>query len=297
MVSGVLWLTWLLVERRQRAMRAVTEQCRLLDAARQELAHSNSELERFSAVVAHDLRGPLSSISMMASLLDPEQAGNSDADSKVWVSAIQTQIAEMDQLMRSLLNYGRAGGIVLQTEPCDCQAILIRTLHKLKADLQACGGEVVGENLPTIAADPTLIAQLFQNLIENAIKYRSQAPPRVSISAQKDDDGWTFSFADNGKGIEPGEAQAIFESYRQSVSDKGRSGGIGLGLATCKRIVERHGGKIWAESQASGSIFRFTLPGMPVAMDAVSCDSALKSQPLANARQIGVVAAKPQAMR
>ena len=244
LVTGVLWLVLVLIERREQARLAVNEQYELLNAAARELARSNRELEEFAAVVAHDLRGPLLSIRLMAALLKSTHAGDGDAR----VASIESQVAVMGEFIRRLLDYGRAGGASLRTESCDCEAILVRARQNLQADLQASGGEVVGEHLPTIVADPKLITQLFQNLIENAIKYRSQLPPLIRISAAKRDDYWVFSVADNGKGIEPTEAHTIFQPYRQSGSDVG----IGLGLATCKRIVELHGGKIWAEPLADG---------------------------------------------
>jgi signal transduction histidine kinase len=254
LVTGVLWLTWLLTEQRERSLQ-------MLEQSQRELRRANDELERFSVVVAHDLRGPLSAISMMASLLDPALAGEPDPSSKNWPAAINAQIAQMDALMSTLLNYGRAGGGLLRREACDCQMILDRVRESLQGGLQACGGRVIAEHLPTIVGDPTLIAQLFQNLIENAIKYRGEAPLCVSISAIKQNESWTFSFADNGRGIDPAEAGVIFEPYRQSESKNKIPSGVGLGLATCKRIVERHGGTIWAESRTGGgAIFHFSLP-------------------------------------
>jgi signal transduction histidine kinase len=254
LVTGVLWLTWLLNERRERSLQ-------MLEESQRELERANGEMERFSAVVAHDLRGPLSAIGMMVSRLDPALSGERDASGKDWVAAINSQIAQMDGLMSTLLRYGRAGGGLLRREACDCQAILEQVRESLRGGLEACGGRVIADGLPTISADPTLITQLFQNLIENAIKYRGEAPLCVSVSAIKQNDSWRFSFADNGRGIDPAEAETIFQPYRQSESENKTPSGVGLGLATCKRIVERHGGTISAESRTGGgAIFHFSLP-------------------------------------
>ena len=149
---------------------------------------------------------------------------------------------------------------MLRIQPCDFQAIVVEVADSLRADLKACDGAVDAESLPTIAADRTLISQLVQNLIENAIKYRGPTPPRIAISASRQGEEWRFSVADNGQGIDPAAAHVIFEPFRQA-QNSGRKMGIGLGLATCKRIVERHGGSIRADSQpGKGTAFHFTLP-------------------------------------
>jgi light-regulated signal transduction histidine kinase (bacteriophytochrome) len=260
MVTGVIWFAMLLTSQRERAALAVSRKSEELEATTRELARSNGELESFAAVVAHDLRGPLSAINLMATMLKSTRKETPGAGDDDWIASILSQVTRMDELIRNLLDYGRAGGAPLRVAECDCQAIVAKTRENLAADLKACDGEVVAELLPTISADPTLITRLFQNLIENALKYRSQDAPRIVISAVKQDDGWTFCVADNGKGIEPAEAETIFQPFRQSEKNKGRYSGIGLGLATCKRIVERHGGRIWAESQSTGALFKFTLP-------------------------------------
>src|SRR5205814_8628502 len=120
---------------------------------------------------------------------------------------------------------------------------------------------VTHDPLPTIQADGVLIRQLFQNLIENAIKYRRQEPPRIHLSAQRQEMGWTIDVSDNGIGIDPDNAETIFRPFRQLNRKSGGAGGVGLGLSTCRRIAQRHGGRIWVTSAAGeGSTFHVELP-------------------------------------
>jgi chemotaxis family two-component system sensor kinase Cph1 len=134
--------------------------------------------------------------------------------------------------------------------------------QSLKAEIDSQGTLITSGPLPTIQADPVLIARLFQNLIENSIKYRSDAPPKIHISATDRPDGsWLFRARDNGVGLRPEDCERIFAPFSQVHQSDSVAGGIGLGLATCKKIVERHGGRIWAESHpGDGATFLFTIP-------------------------------------
>jgi signal transduction histidine kinase len=160
-----------------------------------------------------------------------------------------------------LLAYGRAGGSEVRLGPCNLQAELDSVLLALSGTLQKANASVTHDPLPTIQADCILMRQLFQNLIENAIKYRSEQPPRIHLSASREQTHWIIDVRDNGIGIEKGNTETIFRPFRQLDRNSGIAAGVGLGLATCRRIVQRHGGNIWATSAVGeGSTFHVKLP-------------------------------------
>jgi light-regulated signal transduction histidine kinase (bacteriophytochrome) len=260
MVTGVVWLTFYLVSRRNAAIAMLDRQTRTLEETKRELERSNSELERFASVVAHDIRNPLNSIGLLSQLLGDRQLTRSPAESAEWAAKIQKQIASLSNLIESLLSYGRVGGGKLRVAQCDCDAVLDSVLQKLNSLIEVSGAEVTNDPLPTIAADAALIGELFQNLIENGIKYRSQESPRIHISVERNSDRWRFSIRDNGIGISAPDFERIFQPFQQVGRVDSRHG-IGLGLATCKRIVERHGGDLEVESTVDfGTTFTFTIP-------------------------------------
>ena len=144
--------------------------------------------------------------------------------------------------------------------PADAQTALGRALANLKGTLEESGAVVTHDPLPTVKADPRQLVQVFQNLIANAVKFRDSRPPRVHISADRDGRGWRFTVRDNGKGMEVADLERIFLIF-QRLHARGEYPGTGVGLAICKRIVERHGGRIWADSElGEGSVFMFTVP-------------------------------------
>jgi signal transduction histidine kinase len=145
---------------------------------------------------------------------------------------------------------------------CDCERVLDGVRENLKADLEASHGRLTSQPLPVVHADPVLIAQLFQNLVENALKYRGELPPHVHVSVVRRPDCWLFSVRDNGIGIERDHMGQLFQPFRQALGTGQRPrGGVGLGLATCKRIVERHGGSITVQSvPGRGATFEFSIP-------------------------------------
>jgi signal transduction histidine kinase len=268
MVTGVLWFALLLVARRAAVIRVLQHQTQELkdtteelDRSNQELERSNKELTNFASVVAHDLRGPLNTVGLNAQLLSSYQPIKVDAECWDNVVSIQTELARMAGFIQSLLSYGRIGSGALRIEDCDCAAVLRDVLEHLKADLDRDGAEVENDPLPIIRADPVLMAQLFQNLIENSVKYHSDAPPRVHVSCSERPDTWLFSVRDNGIGIGPEETERIFQPFHQARGGRHSRGGVGLGLATCKRIVERHGGNIRVESKlGEGTTFVISIP-------------------------------------
>jgi light-regulated signal transduction histidine kinase (bacteriophytochrome) len=159
-----------------------------------------------------------------------------------------------------LLTYSRVGMRGKQIEPTDCETVLNQSLNNLKVAIEEKGAVVTHDPLPTVMADNPQLGQLFQNLIGNAIKFQGNKPLRVHVSASRNGNGWTFSVRDNGMGIAPGYAERIFVIF-QRLHSREQYPGTGIGLAICKKIVERHGGRIWVESEVGkGATFYFTLP-------------------------------------
>jgi len=261
MVTWVLWFALLLSWQRMRALAALALKTRALEETTRELARSNVELERFASVVAHDLRSPLSTTALFAGLLARRCAGHVDSDCDEWLSSIQLEINRMGSMIEGLLTYGRVGSRKQQYLTCDCESVLTNVLRNLTADLAGSGVQVTHDTLPTVAADPTQISQLLQNLIENAIKYRGEVAPSIHLAATTDQVQSTFTVQDNGIGIDPAEQEKIFGLFERGHHGAAQYAGAGIGLATCKRIVERHGGRIWVQScPGQGSTFYFTIP-------------------------------------
>lgn len=239
------------------SLRDITERKR----AELELARSNEELEHFASVVSHDLRSPMMTLSCCSQILELECRDCLKEGAREAVAFIRQGVTQMNRLITALLDYSRIGRGQLQPVECSMQEVLGEAIAGLKARLAEAQAEVTSEALPTVQADRTLMAQLFQNLVENAVKYRADEPPRIHVSATLRRDEWIFSVRDNGIGIPPEHRERIFVVFNRLHSDESKSAGLGLGLATCKRIVERHRGQIWVEPhQGRGSTFCFSLP-------------------------------------
>jgi signal transduction histidine kinase len=259
MVSMVLWLAYLLVAHRLGLSEKLASRTEALEQAMTELARSNEELDRFASVVAHDLRGPINAVGIAVQVMLHLGRDKQDGDTADSLRSIQREVQWMNQLVQSLLTYGRVGGGTLRISACDCNASLSEAEHSLSSVLNHAHATVTRDALPVIQADPVLIAELFQNLIENAVKYCAERPPVIHVSAHRDADAWVIAVRDNGVGIEPENADRIFKAFMQT--RRRGEGGIGLGLATCKRIVERHGGAISVTSVVDeGSTFWIRLP-------------------------------------
>jgi len=285
MVTGVLWLSFLLVVRRMSAIEDLTQREQALKRASAELERSNADLSRFTSIVAHDLRGPLHTIGLYSQLLSGSDALRADGECLESVDSIQAEVNRMDDFVQSLLAYGRAGSGELRIRDCDCARLLDEVRRHLKADLQQNGAQVSNDPLPLIQADPTLLAQLFQNLIENAVKYRAEAAPHIHISATAYPQGWQFTIRDNGIGVNSQDIEQIFKPFHQAASGQSRGRGMGLGLATCRRIVERHGGQIEAHSiLGQGTTFVFTIA---CSSNPPSPTASPKSSPLPNRADSG----------
>jgi len=231
------------------------------------LARSNAELERFAYVASHDLREPLRMVTSFIQLLDRRYHAVFDAEALQHIHFVIDGARRMDTLIQNLLDYARIGIHGREFATVDCNQ-MIRTVFRHLAPSIRDTRAVIAVNapLPVVQGDEVQLVQLFQNLIGNAIKFcREGVPPRIEVSGWSEGADWHFSVRDNGIGIEPRFFERIFVIF-QRLHGREEYPGTGIGLAICKKIVERHGGRIWVESQPSdGSVFHFTLPQRPSA--------------------------------
>ena len=248
------WLTWIedLTERRQSDD----------DAARHadEMARSNADLDRFAGVVSHDLQSPMRVIAGCARVLERRAGDRLAPEERELVEHIVGGVHRMTALLDGIREYSRVRADTAPPAEVDTGAVVDGVLASLAADLEAAGARVGVGSLPTLRAHPAALAQLFQNLIANAVKFRAEAPPQITIRARPGEALWEFTVADNGVGIEPEHAQRVFDFGHRLHSDDDVPG-TGIGLTVCKTVVERHGGRIWVEpAPGGGARFHFTLP-------------------------------------
>jgi PAS domain S-box-containing protein len=227
------------------------------------LARSNQDLNDFAHVASHDLQEPLRMVSRFTQRLAQRYQDRLDEKANQYIEFAVEGCHRMQGLIQDLLAYSRVNTQGQPPEPVDSVAVLARTLGDLRVAIAEAGAEITHDLMPTVAADATQLGQLFQNLIGNALKFRSAEPPRIHISARRDDGLWTFGVADNGIGIDPAYFERIFTVF-QRLHTREEYPGTGIGLAVCKKIVERHGGRIWVESTlGQGTTFFFTLGRPP----------------------------------
>ena len=228
----------------------------------EELARSNRDLEQFAYVASHDLQEPLRMVAAYTQLLAERYAGKLDENADKYIRYALEGALRMQTLVTDLLTFSRVGRNRKST-PLAGDAVVREALDNLQAALQESGAVVHYEALPTVSGDRTQLVQLFQNLIGNAIKFRGEKTPVITVSANRSAAEWEFSVSDNGIGIAAEHAEAIFVIF-QRLHTRAEYPGNGVGLAICKKIVEQHGGRISVESKAGeGASFKFTLPASP----------------------------------
>ncbi len=227
----------------------------------QELQRSNEELAQFAYVASHDLQEPLRTVSVYTQLLDRRYGSTFDGDAKLFMEYITEGALRMEYLIRDLLDFSQLDSRgVEQFRPFSSDASFVEAVANLQTSIEESSAAIHHDPLPVVNGDPVQIARLFQNLLVNSIKYRhADRAPVVHASARRDGHEWHFSVKDNGIGIEPQYAEKVFGIFKRL---HGRENpGTGIGLAICKKIVARHGGRIWVESQlGAGATFHFTLP-------------------------------------
>jgi signal transduction histidine kinase len=239
--------------------RRVEERTEELANQTRELARSNGELQQFAYVASHDLQEPLRMVASFTQLLARRYADKLDDDARDFINFAVDGATRMQTLISDLLNYSRVGTQGKPLAPTDGDAVLERVLDGLKFAIEENRAAITHDPLPRVMADPVQLGQLFQNLLTNAMKFHGANPPRIHISARRTGNMWELSFRDNGIGIAEEHAERIFVIF-QRLHTKTEYPGTGIGLAICKKIVERHGGRIWIEaSEGGGTTFCFTI--------------------------------------
>jgi chemotaxis family two-component system sensor kinase Cph1 len=227
-----------------------------------ELAESNKELEQFAYVASHDLQEPLRMVSSYMQLLQARYKDRLDADAQEFIGYAVDGAVRMQRLIQDLLAFSRVGTRGKQPEAVDSEAALLDAVQNLKMQIESEKAVIVFADLPVVMADRDQLTQVFQNLISNSIKFRGNKKPHIGIDAQVSNGFAEFKLVDNGIGIDPKYAERIFVIF-QRLHSREEFEGTGIGLAICKKIIERHGGRIWVDSDlGNGSSFYFTLPIM-----------------------------------
>jgi len=279
------------------AVRRALQEKRLLRLRRQaeedlarkveELARSNAELEQFAYIASHDLQEPLRMVAAYTQLLGERYRGKLDENADKFIGYACEGAARMQTLIQDLLAFSRVGRNGARRIQVDCDALMQEILLTLGPAIAESGAVVAHGPLPAVWADRSQLAQVFQNLIANAIKFRGKEAPEISVTAEKSNDSksndatledqWVFTISDNGIGIAPEYAENIFVVF-QRLHTRTEYPGNGIGLAICKKIIEHYGGKIWVEAQLGhGSTFKFTLPGNAPAEKEENCAELLQT--------------------
>jgi signal transduction histidine kinase len=224
------------------------------------LQQANEELRQFAYVASHDLQEPLRMVTTYMQLLAQHNHGQLDAEAQEFMDYAVEGAQRMHALIVDLLSFSRMERQAVEWTETDSEAVLEQALRDLQLRIAESGAVVTHDALPTVTAAPELLRQLLENLLSNALKFRGPEPPRIHLSAQRQGTEWVFSVRDNGIGLDPQHATRIFQMFQRLHTHR-EYPGTGIGLAICQKIVERHGGRIWVESEpGKGATFWFTLP-------------------------------------
>jgi len=245
------------------AWRAVLSDITESKRAERAIQATNAELQEFAYALTHDLREPLRMVVNFTQLLEHEYAGKLGKDADKYIAYSVEGATRIEALLKGILDYWAATeGDDLPLLPVDCNRVLAQTLSALQLSIQQSGAVVTADPLPAVVAKEIVLMRIFQNLISNSIKYRSKAAPTIHISAMRTAEGWQFSVKDNGRGIDPAHGDRIFGMFKRLHGTE--IPGTGIGLALCRKLVDRHGGRIWMESKAGqGAVFHFTISTVP----------------------------------
>jgi signal transduction histidine kinase len=240
----------------------------LLRARVAELSRSNRDLEEFASVVSHDLKGPLSTAAGFTQLIESRAA--LDEESREFLGHVKTSHSQIRDLLDGVLRYSRAAGEGLERRPVDLGELVREVEAALAGEISATGAEVRAGDLPVVTGDPVQLRQVLLNLVSNALKFHGEAPPVLEISSQADGDNFLIRVRDHRPGIPEGERGRIFEMFQQGEAGEATAG-TGIGLAVCRKVVERHGGRISVESAPDGgAVFCVSLPGADSGSDAAA---------------------------
>jgi signal transduction histidine kinase len=229
-----------------------------LYAALAELERSNADLEQFASILAHDLAAPLRVIRGFADLLRARAAERLEPEERVHLERIAHQAELMQSMISALREYARVGGAELAVQEVDTRQLVGDVLDRLDPLVNERGAQVTVNALPVVEADPNQLGQVFQNLIDNALTHAGAESPRIRVSAEDAGDGPIFTVADNGDGIPAERRERMFEMFTRG-NPEDDTQGMGVGLAICRKLVQRHGGRIWIEDANPGAAVRFTL--------------------------------------
>jgi PAS domain S-box-containing protein len=256
-VDGLMVLTSIIdISERKRAALVIARRT-------EELQRSNADLEQFAYVASHDLQEPLRMVTSYTELLAERYHGQLDEQADKYINYAVDGAKRMQRLIKDLLAFSRIGTQGAVFKSTDADRVVKDVLASLNVAIDESGAEIVCADLPAVRADEVQLRQLLQNLIGNAVKFRAERRPQISIGARRQSGEWVFHVADNGIGIDSQYSERIFQMF-QRLHERGRYDGSGIGLAIAKKIVERHGGRIWFESEpATGTTFFFSLPDTP----------------------------------